>query len=162
MFGLKEVDMKAYSPLTLAYIGDAAYELVIRTMVVEKGNRQAQPASQAHHILCEGTGTGSYDRSTGAGADRGRACHIQKRQECQVLYQCKECIHSGLPEGDRTGSTDRLPVSLRQGRTGTFSYQRSNQQDLILERAAEGDRQSCSVWTSLMEVYKGTEKGKNV
>lgn len=47
LFGLKEVDMKAYSPLTLAYIGDAAYELVIRTMVVEKGNRQA---SQLHKL----------------------------------------------------------------------------------------------------------------
>lgn len=47
LFGLKEVDMKAYSPLTLAYIGDAAYELVIRTMVGEKGNRQA---SQLHRL----------------------------------------------------------------------------------------------------------------
>ena len=47
LFGLKEVNMKAYSPLTLAYIGDAAYELVIRTMVVEKGNRQA---SQLHRL----------------------------------------------------------------------------------------------------------------
>lgn len=47
LFGVKEVDMKAYSPLTLAYIGDAAYELVIRTMVVEKGNRQA---SQLHRL----------------------------------------------------------------------------------------------------------------
>ena len=47
LFGLKEVDMKAYSPLTLAYIGDAAYELVILTMVVEKGNRQA---SQLHRL----------------------------------------------------------------------------------------------------------------
>ena len=47
LFALKEVDMKSYSPLTLAYIGDAAYELVIRTMVVEKGNRQA---SQLHKI----------------------------------------------------------------------------------------------------------------
>lgn len=47
LFGLKEVDMNAYSPLTLAYIGDAAYELVIRTMVVEKGNRQA---SQLHRL----------------------------------------------------------------------------------------------------------------
>lgn len=33
---------------------------------------------------------------------------------------------------------------------------------MILERAAEGDRRSGSVWMSLMEVYKGTEKGKNV
>jgi ribonuclease-3 family protein len=29
-----------YSPLVLAYIGDAVFEVVIRTMVVEEGNRQ--------------------------------------------------------------------------------------------------------------------------
>lgn len=39
-FALKEVDIRTYSPLALAYIGDAVYELVIRTYVVEEGNRQ--------------------------------------------------------------------------------------------------------------------------
>ena len=39
-FGLGEVDVHTYSPLTLAYMGDAAYELVIRTMLVDRGNRQ--------------------------------------------------------------------------------------------------------------------------
>ena len=34
-FELKEVDIRAYSPLTLAYIGDCVYDLVIRTVVVE-------------------------------------------------------------------------------------------------------------------------------
>ena len=29
-----------YSPLTLAYIGDAAYEIVIRTILVRKANMQ--------------------------------------------------------------------------------------------------------------------------
>lgn len=33
--------MRAYSPLTLAYIGDAVYELVIRSVVVQRGNRAA-------------------------------------------------------------------------------------------------------------------------
>lgn len=37
-FDLKEVDIKTYSPLTLAYIGDAVYDLIIRTVVVERGN----------------------------------------------------------------------------------------------------------------------------
>lgn len=37
-FELEEVDIKSYSPLTLAYIGDAIYDLVIRTMVVRQGN----------------------------------------------------------------------------------------------------------------------------
>lgn len=37
-FQLKDVDMRTYSPLTLAYIGDGVYELVIRTILVKKGN----------------------------------------------------------------------------------------------------------------------------
>ncbi len=40
-FGLKETDIRSYSPLTLAYIGDAVYELVIRSLLVGKGNAQA-------------------------------------------------------------------------------------------------------------------------
>ncbi len=34
-------DIRTYSPLALAYIGDAVYDLVIRTVVVERGNRSA-------------------------------------------------------------------------------------------------------------------------
>ena len=40
-FGLKEVDIRTYSPLTLAYIGDAVYDLIFRTMVVGRGNTSA-------------------------------------------------------------------------------------------------------------------------
>ena len=35
---LPQVDIQTYSPLTLAYIGDAAYELVVRTFLVDQGN----------------------------------------------------------------------------------------------------------------------------
>lgn len=37
-FSLKEQDAKQYSPLTLAYIGDGVYELIVRTILVERGN----------------------------------------------------------------------------------------------------------------------------
>lgn len=40
-FQCKDVDLRTYSPLTMAYIGDAIYDLVIRTVVVERGNRSA-------------------------------------------------------------------------------------------------------------------------
>ena len=40
-FDCKETDLRTYSPLTLAYIGDAIYDLVIRTIVVERGNKSA-------------------------------------------------------------------------------------------------------------------------
>lgn len=39
-FGLEEVDIRTYSPLVLAYIGDVVYELVIRSLLVGKGNAQ--------------------------------------------------------------------------------------------------------------------------
>lgn len=46
IFGLQEPDIRTYSPLTLAYIGDAIYELVIRTILVEKGNAQVNKLHQ--------------------------------------------------------------------------------------------------------------------
>lgn len=44
-FRLKEQDIRTYSPLTLAYIGDGAFDLVIRTWLVKKGNC---PVNQLH------------------------------------------------------------------------------------------------------------------
>lgn len=38
VFFLTEQDIKTYSPLTLAYIGDAVYEMIVRTVLVERGN----------------------------------------------------------------------------------------------------------------------------
>ena len=45
MFQLEDRDIRTYSPLTLAYIGDGVYELVIRTILVKKGNC---PVNQLH------------------------------------------------------------------------------------------------------------------
>ena len=38
LFHLEDQDIRSYSPLTLAYIGDGVYELIIRTILVKKGN----------------------------------------------------------------------------------------------------------------------------
>ena len=35
LFHLEEQDIRSYSPLTLAYIGDGVYELIIRTILVK-------------------------------------------------------------------------------------------------------------------------------
>ena len=43
----KQQDIRTYSPLTLAYIGDAIYDLIIRTVVVERANR---PANDLHRM----------------------------------------------------------------------------------------------------------------
>ena len=38
LFHLEDQDLRSYSPLTLAYIGDGVYELIIRTILVKKEN----------------------------------------------------------------------------------------------------------------------------
>ena len=40
IFQMEEVDVSTYSPLTLAYIGDGIYDLIIRSLVVNHGNKQ--------------------------------------------------------------------------------------------------------------------------
>lgn len=42
---LPDTDVRTYSPLTLAFIGDVVYDLVIRTVVVEQGNA---PVNKLH------------------------------------------------------------------------------------------------------------------
>lgn len=37
---LKEVDVNQYSPLVLAYIGDCVYDLIIKSMIINRGNKQ--------------------------------------------------------------------------------------------------------------------------
>ena len=45
MWNLPEVDLRTYSPLTLAFIGDSIYDLIVRTLVVESGNA---PVNKLH------------------------------------------------------------------------------------------------------------------
>lgn len=51
-FGIQNVDIRTYSPLALAYIGDGVFDLVIRSLVVGKGNTKAsQLHYQTSHIV---------------------------------------------------------------------------------------------------------------
>lgn len=46
-FGLEEQDLRTYSPLTLAYLGDAVFELIVRTVLVERKNTQPEKLHKA-------------------------------------------------------------------------------------------------------------------
>ena len=51
-FEIADVDIKTYSPLALAYIGDGIFDLVIRSIVVSKGNTKANQLHQyTSHIV---------------------------------------------------------------------------------------------------------------
>ena len=69
--------IESYSPLTLAYIGDAIYDLVIRTVVVGRANR---PANILHHITVKYVSAGAQARIVTA---------LQERftQEEQEVYR---------------------------------------------------------------------------
>ena len=45
-FDVPDVDIRTYSPLVLAYIGDGVFDLVIRSVVVGKGNTKANKLHQ--------------------------------------------------------------------------------------------------------------------
>ena len=41
-FDMQDVDVQSYSPLTLAYIGDCVFDLIIKSLIVNQGNKQVQ------------------------------------------------------------------------------------------------------------------------
>ncbi|MBQ2986606.1 MAG: ribonuclease III [Tyzzerella sp.] len=46
LFQMEEVDIREYSPLTLAYIGDCIFDLVIKSLVINDGNKQVNKLHQ--------------------------------------------------------------------------------------------------------------------
>ena len=42
IFEMREVDIKEYSPLALAYIGDSIYDLIIKSIILNEGNIKVQ------------------------------------------------------------------------------------------------------------------------
>ena len=53
LFQMEEVDVSTYSPLTLAYIGDCIYDLIIRSLVVNHGNKQVNKLHQETSSLVQ-------------------------------------------------------------------------------------------------------------
>lgn len=66
-FAGKRQDIRLYSPLALAYVGDAVYDLVIRTVVTEQANR---PANDLHHITVKYVNAGAQAEIVTALMDR--------------------------------------------------------------------------------------------
>lgn len=66
-FSCRSQDIRTYSPLTLAYIGDAIYDLIIRTVVVERANR---PANELHRITVRFVSAGAQAKIVEALLDR--------------------------------------------------------------------------------------------
>ena len=99
-FVCDRVDIRTYSPLTLAFVGDCIYDLVIRTIVVERGN--TAPGADG-------------------GADCRRAGSLPQRAERPFPFGSKKCIDRGLPQGDRIGSTVWIFIPDRPDRPAALA-----------------------------------------
>ena len=53
IFQMVEVDVREYSPLTLAYIGDSIYDLIIKSLVINQGNKQVNKLHQDTSTLVQ-------------------------------------------------------------------------------------------------------------
>lgn len=100
-FDCEGQDVRAYSPLTLAYIGDGIYELVIRSIVVERANRSANDLHKKDNTLCKSTGAVRHDRGTASGADGGRGSGVPQRTQRQILHHSEKCFCGRLPQSYR-------------------------------------------------------------
>lgn len=63
LFQMKEVDIKEYSPLTLAYIGDSIYDLIIKSLVINEGNRQVQKLHRETSMMVQASAQSKMMRS---------------------------------------------------------------------------------------------------
>lgn len=54
-FHLQEPDLKQYSPLTFAYLGDCVYEIAIRTIIVYQKNMAANQLHKKSSFLAKAT-----------------------------------------------------------------------------------------------------------
>ena len=90
VFDLPDQDLRTFSPLTLAYIGDGAYEIVIRTVLVKQGNC---PVNQLHkkasQLVKAQTQSAMMD-----------ILDLQKGKECTFPHNGKACVHGRLSSRD--------------------------------------------------------------
>ena len=105
--GHSSADPRLLSPLTLAFLGDAVYELCARQRIVDEGNR---PVNEMHRrtvsLVNAGAQSGAFERISELLTDEELA--VYKR-----LKRAETCGHSRLSPGDRGGSAVR--VLIHQG-----------------------------------------------
>lgn len=124
-FDCKEQDIRNFSPLTLAYIGDCVYELIVRTVVVEKGNKQPDKLHR-ESSACSKAGTqrkiyeALLDEVTEEEADilrRGKNAHFHTKAKNATVseYKCATALEALFGYLYLTGRMERAMALLKRG-----------------------------------------------
>lgn len=124
-FDCKEQDIRSFSPLTLAYIGDCVYELIVRTVIVEKGNKQPDKLHrEAAGFSKAGTQRKIYeallDEVTTEEADilkRGKNAHFHTKAKNATVneYKCATALEALFGYLYLTGNMERTLILLQIG-----------------------------------------------
>lgn len=94
-FPLTEKELRGYSSLGLAYIGDCIYELFVRTMVVTKGNDKANHYHQKTISYVNAAAqTAMMEKIKPLLTDEEKA--FSPRKECEISITCKESVQPRL------------------------------------------------------------------
>ena len=124
-FGCKEQDIRSFSPLTLAYIGDCVYELIVRTVIVEKGNKQPEKLHrEASGFSRAGTQRKIYEALLDTVTDeeaeilkRGKNAHFHTKAKNATVneYKCATALETLFGYLYLTGNMERAMELLQIG-----------------------------------------------
>ena len=101
LFHLEDQDLRSYSPLTLAYIGDGVYELVIRTILVKKGNCPVNRLHKKASSLVKAGAQSAIMEVIEEKLTPEELSVYRRGQECTFSDYGKTCNNGRLPSCDR-------------------------------------------------------------
>ena len=89
VFQMKEVDVNSYSPLTLAYIGDSIYDLIIKSLVINQGNRQVNKLHKETSMYVQAS-TQSLMMRANVGFGENRSGQFERKRSVGGLYERRD------------------------------------------------------------------------
>lgn len=118
LFELSNLDLRTYSPLSFAFVGDAVFTMIIRTMVVAKANTKANMLHNitSHYVKAQSQALMAEsiaDFLTEEEADiykRGKNTHINghTRSASTYDYKCATGLETLFGYLYLAGRTERL------------------------------------------------------
>lgn len=106
MLGQKgTVNPKELSSLALAYIGDAVYEMLVRTTVLTGGNAPVNRLHKTARDMVNAKAQAEFYFRVAEELTRGGSSCVSQRTQRQILYYTEERRFDGLPpcNGGRSG-----------------------------------------------------------
>ena len=123
-------DIRTYSPMAFAFLGDAVYSLVVRTMVISKGNRQAEKLHNETSLLVRASAQAAIGESIQDLLTEEERTVYKRGKNANTAHHTRSASHEDYQKATGLESlcgylylqdqTERLLALLREGiaRTG--------------------------------------------